>query len=173
VIQIHLNWEDRRWATEIGKARWNSPRRIGVKEEDRVDEAGAELALARVVGVEWPALINDPGLVFPDWRVRLLRQTKGFHAGVRVSSDDDDDAQVVWIAGGMPTFQLMGYIRAGGAKRHTEWIITPKTKRDPYIRVPTNRMIEINPGFHSLCAYKVDSWGEWSCAHCGAISGAA
>lgn len=173
MIQIHLNPHDQLWASDIGKARWDSPRRREAKEADRVDEAGAELALARMLGVEWPALINDPGKVFPSWRVRLLRQTQGYHAGVRVSPEDDDDALVVWIAGSMPTFQIMGYIRAGGAKRHTEWIITPKAKRDPYIRVPTNRMIEINPGFHNLCAYLVDDWGEWSCAHCGVASGAA
>ncbi len=173
MIQIHLRPPDQQWATEVGQRRFQLLDGPGLsKERDLIDSAGGQLAFARALGIEWQARIGTPPDapdVFPSWKVRTTRTTKG----IRVSPDDPDDALVVWVSGKLPEYQIMGYIRAGGAKNHPEWFKNPGSRSRAVYLVPTNRIIEIDPGFHRLCEYLVDDWGQWSCAFCGVASGAA
>lgn len=178
MIQIHLRPPDQQWATEIGQRRWASSQRrkskarfAGAKEQDHIDGAGGELAFARALGLPWPATVDVYKAVpdvFPNWEVRTFRRMRG----IKVAPEDPDDALVVWVAGKLPDYQIMGYIRAGGAKTHPEWYQDPGGRGRAIFLVPPHRIIEINPGFHSLCAYLLDEWGQWSCAHCGVASGA-
>lgn len=176
MIRISLHSDDRRWATEIGKARWtyskkikSKPRFADAKEEHHIIGAGGELAFCRALRLPWPAsnrtYKSEPD-VPPRWEVR----TSPGMRGVKVTPEDDDDALVVWVAGKMPVFEIMGYIRAGGAKRHPEWFVDPGSRKRSIYLVPPNRMIEIEPGFHSAHAFMQDLWGDWFCALCGAES---
>lgn len=174
VIQIRLNSNDVRWATQVGQVRWRRARQRGSKarfaganEGHHIDGAGGELAFCRALKLPWPASIdsyhNQPD-VYPNWEIRTLRRKRG----VKVTPEDHEDRLVVWVQGQMPVFTIMGYIRAGGAKQHSEWFDDPGNRSRSAWFVPENRMVPINPGFHAMCAYLQTEPGLWSCAFCGA-----
>lgn len=174
MIQIRLHSDDIRWATQVGHERWQRAQRkrskarfAGAKEADHIDGAGAELAFCRALKLVWPATLDSyhshPD-VYPNWEVRGLRRMRG----VKVVPEDDDSRLVVWVAGQMPSFDIMGYIRAGGAKRRDEWKRDPGNKNRMIWLVPERHMIPINPDFHDACQYTQNEPGVWECAICGA-----
>ena len=174
MIEIYLRSEDQRWARQVGHERWQRAQRkrskarfANAKEADHIDGAGAELAFCRALSLPWPASLDSyhskPD-VYPNWEVRGLRRVRG----VKVVPEDDDDRLVVWVAGQMPAYTVMGYIRAGGAKKHAEWYGDRYGKKRAFWLVPENRMIPIDRTFHSSCALAPDAEGNWACVHCGA-----
>jgi hypothetical protein len=174
MIQIRLTSDDIRWATSVGHVRWqraqkrrSKARFAGAKEADHIDGAGAELAFCRALKLVWPATIDSyhshPD-VWPNWEVRGLRRMRG----VKVVPEDDDNRLVVWVRGQMPFFEIMGYIRAGGAKRRDDWKRDPGNRSRMIWLVPENHMVPINPDFHSSCGYAPNAEGIWGCVFCGA-----
>lgn len=175
MIPIRLTSNDIAWATKVGKVRWrraqqkrSKARFKGAKEIDHIDGAGGELAFCRALGLAWPASIDSYTTegkpdVYPNWEVRALRRMRG----VKVTDEDHDDRLVVWVRGAMPSFEIMGYMRAGGAKKHDEWKRDPGGRGRPIWLVPENKMVPIDSGFHATCSYAGDELG-WACVYCGA-----
>lgn len=180
MIQIRLTSNDIRWATQVGQVRWrravnkgSKARFAGAKEAHHLMGAAGELAFCRALSLPWPASIDsysDEGKpdVYPNWEVRTAPRMRG----VKVVPTDPDSRLVVWVVGDVPAkdpvYTVMGYIRAGGAKRHAEWFEDPGGRDRAFWKVPEARMIPINPGFHSSCGYAPDERGIWGCIHCGA-----
>lgn len=174
MIPINLNAHDRAWATEVGQQRWASSQRrrskarfAGAKEIDHIDGAGGELAFCRALGLNWPATV-DTWKTVPDvppfWEIRTLRRMPG----VKVVPEDDDNAMVAWVRGQLPRYEVMGYMVAGGAKQHPEWLRDPGGKGRAIYLVPESRMVPIDPDFHLIHHYMQDFFGGWFCAYCGA-----
>lgn len=176
MIPIRLNSNDIRWATQVGQTRWrraqqrrSKARFANAKEVDHIDGAGGELAFCRALGLPWPASIdsysheNKPD-VYPNWEVRTLRRMRG----IKVTEEDHEDRLVVWVRGQMPSFEIMGYIRAGGAKQHADWYQDPGGRGRAFWKVPEARMIPIDHTFHAICSYLETDPGVWGCAFCGA-----
>lgn len=174
MIPVHLTQADVAWATKVGRARWDMVQRqgrkakfAGAKLEDHVDGAAGELAFCRAVGLVWPAsngwFTSAPD-VWPDWEVRTLRRMRG----VKVVDSDPDHRLVVWVRGQVPKFEVMGFIRAGGAKQHADWRTDPGKRGRAIWLVPPDKMIPIDAKFHSGHAFhRVDD--RWECVHCGEV----
>lgn len=171
MIPIHLSQADAAWAIAVGKARWAMVQRqgrkakfAGAKLEDHIDGAGGELAFCRALGLIWPAsngwFTSAPD-VWPNWEVRTLRRMPG----VKVTDTDPDDRLVAWVKGVMPSFEIMGYIRAGGAKKRAAWRKDPGKRGRAIWLVPPDQMISLDRGFHAVHAY-VRVEDHWECAHC-------
>lgn len=171
MIPVYLDPNEQIWALDIAHQRFKAvdgkgkPAFPGATEKHHQIGAGAELAFAKLVEVEWPASVNtftsEPD-VPPRWEVRWTKLR-----GVKVRAKDAEDALCVWISGKFPRFEVMGYIRAGGAKRHPEWYDDPGKRGQSIWLVPPSRMIPIEPGFHRMCLVEQDDWGLWRCAFCG------
>lgn len=174
MIPVRLTHPDVVWATKVGKARWKLvvERRLkahfpGAKEADHIDGAGGELAFCRAMHLIWPAsngtFTGEPD-VWPNWEIRTLRQKS--LRGVKVLRKDPAERLVVWVRGEMPSFEIMGYFTAGGARAHRDWHGDPGSRGQAMWLVPPERMIPIERGFHDVHAYaKIE--GRWECVHCG------
>lgn len=175
MIRVKLGEGDQKWATQVGRGRWKSSKEKGsksrfpdAKEIDHIDGCGGELAFCRALGLTWPASIDtyhsQPD-VYPNWEVRTLRRM----AGVKVltEKEDPDSRLVVWVRGQMPTFEIMGYIVAGGARRHPEWKSDPGNRGRPIWLVPEGRMVPIDSSFHTHHGFAINSAGVWGCSFCG------
>lgn len=178
MIRVKLGEDDQKWATEVGRRRWKSSSERGsrpnfpdAKEIDHIDGAGAELAFCRALKLTWPASVDtftsQPD-VYPNWEIRSLRNMSGVK--VRPADKDPDDRLVVWVRGSLPTYEVMGYIRAGGARRHPEWKKDPGKRGSPIWLVPEGKMVPIDSSFHTHHGFAVNSAGVWACAYCGALS---
>lgn len=173
MIPVYLDPSDQGFALRVAHERWRYVEEHnlhakfgGATEKDHQDGAGGELAFCRALKIPWQATINtftEVPDVLPNWEIRTLRTMPG----VKVVDTDPDDRLVTWVKGQLPRYEVMGYIRAGGAKAHPEWHKDPGKRKRPIWLVPPSRMIPINPDFHRLCAWAQDDWGLWSCAFCG------
>ena len=175
MIAVRLNTVDMAWANDVGAARWRRVKRehrkakfAGADEKKHLQGARGELAFCRAMGLIWPAsdgtFQSEPD-VWPNWEIR----TSPSMQGVKVVDTDPDHRLVVWVAGGdAPYFEVKGYIRAGGAKRHRDWYDDPGKRNRPIWLVPPSRMIPIEPGFHrDGHAYAInEETGLWGCAFC-------
>lgn len=174
MIAVRLNAADMAWANKVGEARWARVKRNGSKAkfagatmERHLEGARGELAFCRALGLVWPAsdgtYLTAPD-VWPNWEIR----TSPSMQGVKVVDTDPEHRLVAWVAGGrVPYFEVKGYIRAGGAKRHRDWYDDPGNRGRPIWLVPPARMIPIDPDFHSVHAYtRSEIDGRWECAFC-------
>jgi hypothetical protein len=180
VIPIRLNSNDVKWAMQVGEERWNRAQKRkskarfkGAKREHHLIGAGGELAFCRAMGLTWPASLDsyhddDKPDVYPNWEVRCSPRMRG----IKVVETDPDQRMVVWVVGDDPSqhslYTVMGYMVAGGAKRHTEWYSDRYGNDRAFWKVPENKMVPIDPGFHDQCGFAENSDGVWSCVFCGA-----
>lgn len=168
MIKHYLQPNDQAWALDVAHRRWRGGKGVarygGAKEAHHQVGAMAELAFCRALDLEWPHFVDTfttfPD-VFPNWEVRYLSHWQG----VKVLKKDDDDRLCVWVAGKVPNFQIMGYLRAGGVKHHPEW--WQRKKEGSLWLAPPSRMVEINPDFHDYCGYARDDYDMFRCAFCG------
>jgi len=180
MIPVRLSSNDVKWAMEVGNDRWlrakkrkSKARFKGAKLEHHLMGAGGELAFCRALGLAWPASLdsyhddNKPD-VYPNWEVRTAPRMRG----VKVVDTDSDSRLAVWVRGDRPdqnpTYEIMGYLRAGGVKRHLEWFKDRFEKDRAFWLAPERNMVPINPDFHDACGYARDEMGRWACAFCGA-----
>lgn len=158
MIRVSLRSEDRAWSAKIGKIRWTKSK--GKKsrfpdstEADHAFGAAGELAFCRALGLPWPAhheTYHELPDVHPFWEIRTARQPRGLK-GIKVVPEDPDYELSVWVSGKMPVFEILGYLRVGGVKRHPEWWGDPRKKKRPIWLAPPHKMIEINTGIHDVC----------------------
>jgi hypothetical protein len=179
VIEVRLTSNDIRWAMQVGQVRWRRAKQKGskarfkdAKEEHHLIGAAGELAFCRALDLPWPASVDsysDEGKpdVYPNWEVRCSPRMKG----VKVTPQDHPDRLVVWVTGDVPTkdplYQIMGYMRAGGAQKRDEWFSDRYGKDRAFWKVPVYNMVPINPDFHRLCGFMKMPSGRFACAFCG------
>lgn len=161
-------------ARDVGRRRYGTvdrktlkPAFPGATVEDQIVGAEGELAFCKAAGLEWPAFVDTftkvPD-VMPNWEVRTSRRMRA----CKVATTDPPDRLVVAVLKKSDaTFEVHGYIRAGGAQAHYP-AVDKGNRGKPAHFVPLDRLVPIDPGFHDLCAYAEDpEWG-WACVHCGA-----
>lgn len=175
MIPYVLTPEDEEWARQVAHSRiamaTGDPRFAYREGRSGYDThtlgAMAELAAARVIGIEWPARVNtfrqQPDLD-PFWEVRWSQNPKK----VKVAVDDPPDFMVLHVTGRPPALEVVGFILAG-------WVQRNISATDPGERgwaahfVHADRLSPIDPGFHSnhgWTKYPPDS-PEWICLYCG------
>lgn len=170
MIAVTLTPDQVAWASRIGadrlrtakgEPRWGyrGGRRSGL--DTHVLGAQAELAFCLALGVPWPARVgNYKGAdVDPEWEVRWSTLD-----AVKVTPNDGDDRLVALVRGESPEFRVVGYIRAGGAKRHYP-LADPGNRGWPAHFVPARRLAPIDPGFHTVHGWHLTRAG-WVCAFC-------
>jgi hypothetical protein len=139
-----------RWADSVGRARYTESRRLGLNKakygapagedlERDIQGAAAELAFAEFMGWEWPASVNAWDR--PDFPPRIeIRHTKLQCGRLIVRPDADPLAIYVLVVGEMPTFRVIGWIRAEHAMKdvykedpnHRGWAwFVPQDKLEP------------------------------------------
>lgn len=179
MIEVRLTSNDIRWATQVGQVRWRRAKSKGSKarfkgatEAHHLIGAGGELAFCRALGLPWPASIDsysDEGKpdVYPNWEVRCSPKMRG----IKVVETDPENRLVAWVVGDVPAndpmYTVMGYIRAGGAKRRLEWHKDRFGKDRPFWLVPERNMVPIDARFHDTCGLMETEPSLWTCAFCG------
>lgn len=175
MIKITLRSSDLDWAKREGARRLRDAEALGLKTSWPYGERSGldthtlgcmgELAFCRVMGLEWPARnLNFKGPdIDPYWEIRWASWPY-----LKVRPDDKDHHLCVLVMGQPPTFSVIGYMKAQGAKR--EPLRDPKDRGKPAHFIPANRLAPIEPGFHSTCGYVKRVDGVWICVFCGTRS---
>lgn len=126
---VTLEWYELRFATQVGTERRIRAMEKGRKDcnlesdsnrwTDHIEGACAECAVAKLLGIYWPASIDtyrDGGDVGP-YQVR----SSAAIADLVVRPRDHDEAIFIKVYGRSPTFRIFGWIRAVDAKK-PEWL---------------------------------------------------
>jgi hypothetical protein len=98
---------------------WDHQRRAGRWDND-VESACAERAVAKVLGVYWPErndLDRDGDLPFN----LHVRSSDRSDAHLLIYPKDPDDGLFFLAVGQVPTFDVLGWLQAGEAKRPDWW----------------------------------------------------
>jgi hypothetical protein len=114
------------WASEVGRQRMLRSlihKRVPNFEERYPGEmwathilaAGAELAVARFLGVDWPATVDTfrAADIGSNIEVRLSPR----RSDTKVRLDDRASLRIVGVTGTLPEYTIMGWIRAFDAKQ--------------------------------------------------------
>lgn len=133
---IHLTWDECKWAAEIGSLRQIESRKKGLnrhkdgyRDDDRwerdIEGALAELAVTKALGIKWNAGVNtfkkaDCGL---DLQVR---QSGLDHACLIVRPSDSEDDRYVLVTGRIPLYKICGSMLGKTAKGMDQYIRSPR-----------------------------------------------
>jgi len=114
-----------------------------------IEAAGAEMAVAKYLGQYWTGVAStfkgpDVGI---DIQVRHTERPTGL---LIIRKDDNSAAAYVLVVGLMPSYEIVGYIYGGEAKR-PEWLSTfGQPTREPAYKVPRNALQNLLKGAMSL-----------------------
>jgi hypothetical protein len=148
---IILTEYEQNMAKFVGMARYNESRKYslnrsvrgydaseGVRIQNDIEGAGAEIAVAKSFNVYWHGSVN----VFKDYpdvgRNTQVRQTKHKTGRLIITDRDPDDQLFVLVIGEMPTYDIIGFIKGADAKRE-EFIDAP-AGRPPAYFVPQDKL---------------------------------
>lgn len=104
--------------------------------ESHILGAQGERAFAKWLGEPWECTTRRYG-ASPDIRGCQVRTASAPKLPVKVRDSDGHRTPVVSIVANAPRFWLRGWIMAGEAKRHPEWIDDPGGRSAPAFFVPT------------------------------------
>jgi hypothetical protein len=86
-----------------------------------IEAAGAELAVAKVFGLWWNALVKNPVLKYPDVGNLQVRHTLRTEGRLIVHATEPDDDVFVLVRGCMPRYLVVGWIKGSDAKHADFW----------------------------------------------------
>jgi hypothetical protein len=152
-VIVELTWGEVRQAAIVAVLRQVANLEAGRKDAHggeagdgwgkHVEGCCSELAAAKGLGLYWSGSLGV--LRAPDVGGRV--QVRGSqHAGARliIRDDDADDAIFVLVVGRLPKYQILGWIRAGDAKRQEYRGDPTDTDREPAFFVPRAALRQIN-----------------------------
>lgn len=136
---ITLGPEDVAWATEIGGLRHDNARAAGRQDrygpvrdarETDVNAAGAELAVARWLGVDWDPVVDgaDTGRRIGDVGGYQVRSTPVDTYSLILHPEDNPEQVAILVTGTMPTYVLRGWLRIRDGQRPQYWREGPTYK---------------------------------------------
>jgi hypothetical protein len=178
MITVYLSPSEEAWAHRIGQQRFATVERQklharwgNATAEQQIIGAKGELAFCKALGLIWPAYVDTFDAVAdvpPNWEVRAQTKSRMLpvKADTKKKAGDPDDRLVAAVFVAPPKYEVIGYIRAGGAKKKVPMTDPGKRKSWAHM-IPYDRLVPIDPDFHSFCGYALDDWGLFSCAFCG------
>lgn len=102
-----------------------------------IDGAGAEMAVAKHLGIYWGSDFGHNGVdIKPNIDVKFTKHLTG---RLLVFTDADPDRKYVLVTGGMPTYNVIGWMLGHDAKKE-EYLDTPDRRRPPVYAVPQERL---------------------------------
>jgi hypothetical protein len=98
-----------------------------------VDGCGSEIAVAKYLGLYWGANFGENGVdIKPNIDVKFTKHQNG---RLLIRPEAGDDVKFVLVKGGMPDYELIGWIMGGDAKK-PEFLDKPDWKRPELYCVP-------------------------------------
>jgi hypothetical protein len=146
MIEVRLTWAECEQAAIAGVKRQllalhdDRPDYYGFKEPDawgsHIEAAGAELAVAKNLGLFWTPWARRPGVVTADVGQNVQVRRRGFRGGhLLLHPNDSSEQTFVFVWGAIPTFELAGWIR-GEAGKAQEWWGDPFSTGRPAFWIP-------------------------------------
>tara|TARA_Y100000004_G_C8893650_1_gene403154 strand:- start:497 stop:967 length:471 start_codon:yes stop_codon:yes gene_type:complete len=149
-ISVELRWEEMWHGVHVGASRriavlkrggrdrhGANPENIAWKAD--IEGACAELAVAKALGIEWPASVDqgsDPDL-WPDIEVRRTNPS------LIVRPNDYQDRKYVWVSGWAPKYEVVGWI-LGADAMNEKWLTDfNKPNRPKCYCVPRRMLCDI------------------------------
>ena len=148
--RIRLTWDEMWHGIHVGCARRMAVLKRGGRDrfganpeliawKADIEGACAELAVAKALGVEWPASVDqgsDPDI----WSDIEVRRT---NPSLILRPNDHKDRRYVWVKGWAPAYEIGGWIKAGDGMRD-EWLTDfGKSNRPKCFCVPRERLCKI------------------------------
>ena len=144
---VTLTWAEQILAAQCGVLRNVEALRLGCRREysrkldhataTNIDAAGAEMAVAKMLGRYWLAGVNEFDIadVAPNLEVRHTQNSNG---RLIVRRDAPEDRPFFLVRGTMPRYEIVGWIWACDAKRK-EWLDDPNGDGPCYM-VPADQL---------------------------------
>ena len=111
-----------------------------------VDGAGAEIAVAKYLGVYWGGAFGQGGVdIEPNIDVKYTKHEMG---RLLVRPDAKDDVKFVLVRGGMPNYELIGWIMGSEAK-NPEWLDKPDWRRPEIYCVPEESLRKFRGSYNN------------------------
>jgi len=82
-----------------------------------IEGAGAELCVAKWLGLYWNAVVNNPEQLAGDVGKYQVRHTQRMDGSLIVRDKDKDDAVFILVVGAYPTYVIIGWTTGGKAKQ--------------------------------------------------------
>lgn len=108
-------------------------------DENDIQAAGAEMAVAKLFNRYWRAGVDTPAL--PDVGMKFEVRRTASHRALLVRDSDHDDRRYVMVRGSLPSFEVVGWMLGSDAKREC-WKRNPNGDGDCYL-VPEDALVKI------------------------------